>query len=58
MHTESCMELWGQNNYLMEAKEQLRDKRVHKEVNFAETLIQDLKETSNKMFRSLKMEIL
>lgn len=52
------MELWGQNNYLMEVKEQLRDKRVHKEVNFAETLIQDLKETSNKMFRSLKMEIL
>ena len=37
----------------MKAKKQLSDKNVYKEINFYENLIQDLTETSNKIFRSL-----
>ena len=37
----------------MKAEKQLSDKNVYKEVNFNEKLIQDLTETSNKIFRSL-----
>ena len=38
----------------MEAEKKLSDKNVYKKVNSNEKLIQDLTETSNKMFRSLK----
>ena len=48
------MVIWGRNDYLMEAEKQLSDKNVKKEVNFDGKLIQDLTETSNKIFRSLK----
>ena len=48
------MVIWGRNDYLMEAEKQLSDKNVNKEVNFDGKLIQDLTETSNKIFRNLK----
>ena len=38
----------------MEAEQQLSDKNVYKDVNFNKKLIQDLTETSNKIFRNLK----
>ena len=38
----------------MEAEEQLSDKNVYKDVKFNENLIQDLTETSDKIFRNLK----
>ena len=38
----------------MEAEKQLSDKNVYKEVNFHEKLIQNLPETSKKIFRNLK----
>ena len=50
----SCVVVWDRNDYLMEAEKQLSDKNVYKDVNFNEKLIQDLTETSNKIFRILK----
>ena len=38
----------------MKAEKQLNDENVYKEVNFNEKLIEDLTETSNKIFRNLK----
>ena len=35
----SCVVVWDQNNYLMEAEKQLSDKNVYKEVKFNEKLI-------------------
>ena len=49
----SCVIVWDRNDYLMEAEKQLSDKNVYKEVKFNEKLIQDLTETSNKIFRNL-----
>ena len=48
------MVIWDGNDNLMEAEKQLSDDNVWKEVNFNEKLIQDLTETSSKMFRGLK----
>ena len=50
----SCVVVWDRNGYLMEDEKQLSDKNIYKEVKFNEKLIQDLTETSNKIFRSLK----
>ena len=41
-----CLVVWDEK--------QLSDKNVYKEVNFDEKLMQDLTETSNKIFRNLK----
>ena len=40
----------------MEAEKQMSHKNVYKEVKFNEKLIQNLTETSNKIFRNLKNE--
>ena len=48
------MVVWDRNDYFMEAQKQLSDKNVYKEVKFNEKLIQDLTETSNKIFRNLR----
>ena len=48
------MVVWDRNGYLMEAEKQVSDKNVYKEVKFNENLIQDLIETSSKMFASFK----
>ena len=50
----SCMVVLDWFDYLMEAEKQLSDKNIYKEVKFNENLIQDLTETSNKIFWSLK----
>ena len=41
-------------DYIAEAEKQLKDQNVYKDVDFTEKILQDLAETSNKMFRSLK----
>ena len=53
-HKEPCEVAWDRNDYLMEDEKQLSDKNVYKEVNLNKKLIQDLRETNNKMSRSLK----
>ena len=50
----SCVVVWERNDYLMEAEKQLSDKNIFKEVKFNKKLIQDLTETSNKIFRNLR----
>ena len=47
------MVVWDRKDYLMKAEKQLSDKNAYKEVNFNEELIQDLTETSNKIFRGI-----
>ena len=41
-------------DYIAEAEKQLKDQNVYKDVDFTEKILQDLAETSNKMFWSLK----
>ena len=53
----SCVVVWDQNHYLMEAEKQLSDKNVYKDVKFNEKLTQDLTETSNKIFRNLRNRV-
>ena len=40
---------------IAEAEKQLKDQNVYKAVDFTEKTLQDLAETSNKMFQSLKI---
>ena len=46
--------LWDCYGYIAEAEKQLKDKNVYKDVDFSEKILQELAETSSKMFRSLK----
>ena len=46
--------MWGREDYIAEAERQLGDVTVNKDVNFKEKMLQDLAETSNKLFRNLK----
>ena len=46
--------MWDRENYIAEAERQLRDVTVYNDVNFKEKMLQDLAETSNKLFRNLK----
>ena len=45
--------VWDHYDYSVEAQKQLKDENVYK-VEFTKKILQDLVETSNKMFRSLK----
>ena len=49
----SSVAVWDCYDYIAEAEKQLKDQSVYKDVDFAE-ILQDLAETSSKMFRSLK----
>ena len=46
--------MWGREDYIAEAERQLGDVTVNKDVHFKEKMLQDLAETSNKLFRNLK----
>ena len=50
----SCAVVWDHEDYIAEAERQLGDVTVYKDVNFKEKMLQDLAETSNKLFRNLK----
>ena len=50
----SCVVVWDREDYIAEAERQLGDVTVYKDVNFREKMLQDLAETSNKLFRNLK----
>ena len=50
----TCIVIWGRNDYLMEAEKQLGHKKVHQEVSNSENILSKLAEMSNKMFSSLK----
>ena len=48
--------MWYREDCIAEAEGQLGDVTVYKYVNFKEKMLQDLAETSNKLFRNLKNE--
>ena len=50
----SCVVVWDREDYIAEAERQLGDVTVYEDVNFKEKMLQDLAETSNKLFRNLK----
>ena len=50
----SCAVVWDHEDYIAEAERQLGDVTVYKDVDFKEKMLQDLAETSNKLFRNLK----
>ena len=50
----SCVAVWDREDYIAETEIQLGDATVYKDVDFKEKMLQDLAETSNKLFRNLK----
>ena len=46
--------MWDLEDYIAEAERQLGNVTVYKDVNFTEKMLQNLAETSNKLFRNLK----
>ena len=48
------MVVWDRNSYIAEAEKQLNNKSVYKNVIFKEKILQDLAETSNNIFKSLR----
>ena len=49
-----CIVIWSKNGYLIEAEEQLSNKKVYREVSNSENILSKLAEMSNKMFSNLK----
>ena len=52
----SSVVVWDCYDYIADAEKQLKDKNVYKNVDFTKKILQDLAETSNKMFWSLKIK--
>lgn len=50
----SCVVVWCRDDYIKEAEKQLQDQAVYKDINFKETLLSDLVDKSNKIFKSLQ----
>ena len=50
---DSCVAVWCTDDYNKEAENQLKDNTVYKDVNFKETMLSDLVDKSNKLFKSL-----
>ena len=49
----SCVVVWYRDDYIKEANKQLEDKTVYKNINFIETILTDLVDNSNRVFKSL-----
>ena len=49
-----CVVVWDREDYTAEAKKQLGDKNVYKDIDFKEKILQELVETSNSFFKNLK----
>ena len=47
------MVVWCRDDYIKEANKQLEDKTVYKDVDFKETILSDLVDKSNRIFKSL-----
>ena len=50
----SCVVVWDREDYIAEAERQLGDVTVYEDVHFKEKMLQDIAETSNKLFRNFK----
>ena len=49
----SCVVVWCRDDHIKEAKNQLKDNTIYKDVSFKETMLSDLVDKSNKSFKSL-----
>ena len=49
----SCVVVWCRDDYIKEANKQLEAKTVNKDINFKETILSDLVDKSNRIFKSL-----
>ena len=47
-----CVVVWDPNDYIAEAEKQLKDDNIYKDVNFKDSILQELED--NKLFKSLK----
>ena len=47
------MVVWRRDDYIKEANKQLEDKSVYKDFDFEETILSDLVDKSNRIFKSL-----
>ena len=48
-----CVAVWCKDDYIKEANKQLKEKTVYKDINFKETILSDLVDKSNIIFKSL-----
>ena len=55
-HKGSCVVVWGRNGCIVVAEKQLGDKYIQQDVIFNDTILPDLVDKSNKIFRSLKSQ--
>ena len=49
----SCVVVWCRDDYIKEANKQLEDETAYKDINFKETILSDLIDKSNRIFKSL-----
>ena len=49
----SCVVVWCRDDYIKEANKQFEDKGVYKDINFKETILSDLVDKSNRIFKRL-----
>ena len=49
----SCVVVWCRDDHIKEAKNQLKDNTIYKDVSFKETMLSDLVDKGNKSFKSL-----
>ena len=50
----SCVVVWDQNDCITEAEKQFSDENIYKDINFKGKILQELADTSNKLFKILK----
>ena len=50
---DSCVAAWCRDDYIKEANKQMEDKTLYKDINFKETVLSDLVDKSNRLFKSL-----
>ena len=50
----SCVVVWDCSDYKAEAEKQLSDQNVYRDVDFKDKILQDLADSSNKLFQNLK----
>ena len=48
------MVVWDRVGYMKEAEKQLSDENIYWKVEFKETMLTDLVETSNRLYKNLK----
>ena len=48
------MVVWDRYDFIAEAQKQLNDEKIYKHINFKDSILQELADNSNKVFKSLK----